>query len=129
MVLLQNDNATLPFDPSKKTAVIGPLGDDQHDMLGPWWGQGVDTDAVSVLDGVKAQSPGTTFAQGCTLSNDEPPAYDPANDCPSDSGFAEAVAAAKAADQVVLAVGETREMSGEATSRSTLDLPGSASRS
>ena len=42
MVLLKNDNATLPLDPSKKTAVIGPLGDDQHDMLGPWWGQGKD---------------------------------------------------------------------------------------
>jgi len=42
----------------------------------------------------------------------------------SDSGFAEAVAVANAADQVVLAVGETREMSGEAAARSTLDLPG-----
>ena len=102
----------------------GPLGDDQHDMLGPWWGRGVDTDAVSVLDGIAAQSPGATFAQGCTLSNDEPPAYDPANDCASDDGFAEAVAAATAADQVVLALGETREMSGEAASRSSLDLPG-----
>src|SRR4051812_32579459 len=59
MVLLQNDNATLPFDASKKTAVIGPLGDDQHDMLGPWWGRGEDSDAVSVLDGITAQSPGT----------------------------------------------------------------------
>ena len=124
MVLLKNDDATLPFDPSKKTAVIGPLGDDQHDMLGPWWGQGQDADAVSVLDGITAQSPGTTFAQGCTLSNDEPPDYDPADDCPSNDGFADAVAAAKAADQVVLALGETREMSGEATSRSTIDLPG-----
>jgi beta-glucosidase len=124
MVLLENDNATLPFDPSKKTAVIGPLGDDQHDMLGPWWGRGEDGDAVSVLAGITAQSPGTTFAQGCTLSNAEPPAYDPANDCASDDGFAEAVAAAQAADQVVLALGETREMSGEAASRSTLDLPG-----
>ena len=50
--------------------------------------------------------------------------YDPANDCPTDSGFAAAVAAAQSADQVVLAVGETREMSGEATSRTTIDLPG-----
>ncbi|MGD9959240.1 beta-glucosidase BglX [Nocardioides sp.] len=124
MVLLQNNDATLPFDSTKKTAVIGPLGDNQHDMLGPWWGRGEDADAVSVLDGIAAQSPGATFAQGCTLSNDEPPAYDPANDCASDDGFAEAVAAAEAADQVVLALGETREMSGEATTRSTLDLPG-----
>ena len=74
--------------------------------------------------GIKAQSPGTTFAQGCTLSNHEPPAYDPADDCSSADGFADAVAAAEAADQVVLALGETREMSGEAASRSTLDLPG-----
>ena len=71
-----------------------------------------------------SQSPGTTFAQACTLSNEEPPAYDPADDCTSADGFAEAVAAAESADQVVLALGETREMSGEAASRSTLDLPG-----
>ena len=44
--------------------------------------------------------------------------------CGSDAGFAQAVAVAQAADQVVLALGETREMSGEANSRSTLDLPG-----
>ena len=93
-------------------------------MLGPWWGQGKDADAVSVLEGIKAQSPGATFVQGCTLSNDEPPVYDPANDCTSADGFADAVAAAKSADQVVLALGETREMSGEAASRTTLDLPG-----
>ena len=89
----------------------------------PYVNQAKDTDAVSVLDGIAAQSPGATFAQGCTLSNDEPPVYDPANDC-ADNGFAEAVAAAKAADQVVLALGETREMSGEAAARSRLDLPG-----
>jgi beta-glucosidase len=124
MVLLKNAGATLPFDPSKTTAVIGPLGNDQHDMLGPWWGQGQDADAVSLYDGIKAQSPGATFTKACTVSNDEPPVYDPANDCTTTDGFADAVAAAKAADQVVLAVGETREMSGEAASRTTIDLPG-----
>jgi beta-glucosidase len=123
MVLLKNDGATLPLDPSKKTAVIGPLGDDPHDMLGPWWGQGKDEDAVSVFSGIKAQSPGATFTQACKLSNLEPPDYDPSQDCP-DSGFADAIAAANQAQQVVLAVGETREMSGEATSRSQIDLPG-----
>jgi beta-glucosidase len=123
MVLLQNNGGILPLDPAKKTAVIGPLADNQHDMLGPWWGAGRDTDAVTVFDGIRGQSPGATTAEGCKLSNAEPPTTDPEG-CTSDAGFAEAVAAAKAADQVVLALGETREMSGEAAARSTLDLPG-----
>ncbi len=123
MVLLQNEGGVLPFDPSRKTAVIGPLARNQHDMLGPWWGAGRDADVVTVFDGINAQSPGATFAQGCTLSNTEAPHADPEG-CGSDAGFAEAVAVAQAADQVVLALGETREMSGEANSRSTLDLPG-----
>jgi beta-glucosidase len=122
MVLLKNDKSTLPLDPSKSVAVIGPLGDDQHDMLGPWWGQGQDADAVSLLTGIKAQDPNTTFTAGCTISNSD--LADPAHECASDAGFDAAVAAASAADQVVLALGETREMSGEAESRSNIDLPG-----
>ncbi|HSD78774.1 MAG TPA: glycoside hydrolase family 3 N-terminal domain-containing protein, partial [Solirubrobacteraceae bacterium] len=122
MVLLKNDNGTLPFDPAKKTAVIGPLGDSKHDMLGPWWGVGRDDDAVSPFEGILAQSPGATFTPGCTMSHNE--LWDPDNECASDAGFPAAVAAAQAADQVVLALGETREMSGEAEVRSNLDLPG-----
>jgi beta-glucosidase len=125
MVLLKNDASTLPLDPAKNTAVIGPLADDAHDMLGPWGGTGRDEDAVGVLAGIRAQSTGTTtYAQGCTLSHADPPEYNPAQDCNTDAGFAAAVAAANAADQVVLALGETREMSGEAASRSDLGLPG-----
>jgi beta-glucosidase len=125
MVLLKNDNSTLPLDPTKNTAVIGPLGDDGHAMLGPWWGTGRDEDAVTPLSGIKAQSSGTTtFVQACSLPHTEPPQYDPAADCPAGAGFDQAVAAANAADQVVLALGESREMSGEAASRTTLDLPG-----
>jgi beta-glucosidase len=125
MVLLKNDNSTLPLDPAKNTAVIGPLGDDPHDMLGPWWGTGRDQDAVSLYNGIKAQSTGTTtFVKACDLPNTEPPKYNPADDCPAGPGFNQAVAAAQSADQVVLALGETREMSGEATSRSNIDLPG-----
>jgi len=122
MVLLKNDDNTLPLDPGKSVAVIGPLGDDQHDMLGPWWGQGKDEDAVSVFTGIKAQNPNTTFTEGCKMIDND--LYDPANECGSDAGFAAAVDAAKAADQVVLALGETRGQSGEAESRSVLDLPG-----
>src|SRR4029079_18704099 len=124
MVLLKNNANTLPLDPTKSTAVIGPLGDDQHDMLGPWSGVGRDEDAVSLYTGIKAQDPNTTFTKACDLSNLDPPDYNPAADCPAGPGFDQAVAAAQAADQIVLALGETREMSGEAESRTTLDLPG-----
>jgi beta-glucosidase len=124
MVLLKNDASTLPLDATKSVAVIGPLGDDQHDMLGPWWGTGRDQDAVSLYTGIKAQDPNTTFVKACDLPNTEPPQYNPADDCPVGPGFDQAVAAAQSADQIVLALGETREMSGEATSRSNIDLPG-----
>lgn len=122
VVLLKNDGGTLPIDPAKSVAVIGPLGDDQHDMLGPWWGQGKDEDAVSLLTGVKAQDADTTFAEGCKMVDAD--LYDPANECPDDSGFADAVAAAQKADQVVLALGEVRGQGGEAEVRSKIDLPG-----
>ncbi len=123
MVLLQNEGATLPLDPTKKTAVIGPLGDDQHDMLGPWWGRGVDGDAVSVFTGIKAQSPGATYTAGCSHNNNEPPQAEDSDAC-FDVRKAAITNAANNADQVVVAIGETREMSAEAAARSQIDLPG-----
>ena len=123
MVLLKNAGDLLPLDPTKSVAVIGPLAKNQHDMLGPWWGVGRDQDAVTVFDGIKAQDPQTTYAEGCAILDKDPP--DPPNDeCGSDAGFAAAVTAAQSADQVVLALGETRGESGEAESRSNIDLPG-----
>jgi beta-glucosidase len=123
MVLLKNSGNALPLDPTKSVAVIGPLGDDQHDMLGPWWGTGRDQDAVSVYQGIKAQDPNTTFAAGCVIE-DSNAANQTTNECASDAGFAQAVATAKSADQIVLALGETRGSSGEAESLTNLDLPG-----
>src|SRR4051794_37633484 len=130
LVLLKNDGATLPFAPGKKTAVIGPLGQalmdnpnikPGHDMLGPWWGVGRDEDAVTPYDGIKAQSPGATYTAGCTLTHTD--LYNPAGECAS-VDTAAVTAAAQSADQVVLALGETREMSGEAEARSDIGLPG-----
>ena len=118
MVLLKNSGGTLPLDPTKSTAVIGPLGNDKHDMLGPWWGQGQDQDAVSVYDGIKAQNSHTTFTPGCAINDVDPPNNTPADECGSDAGFDAAVTAANHAQQVVLALGESRGMSGEAAARS-----------
>ena len=56
-------------------------------MLGPWWGNGQDEDAVTVYDGIKALNPNTTFAPGCTIADKEPPNNTPADECGSDAGF------------------------------------------
>ena len=103
--------------------MIGPLGNDQHDMLGPWWGVGRDSDAVSLFNGIKAQAPNTTFTQGCTIEDKDPPDNTPAGECGS-VDLAAVTAAAASADEVVLALGECRCMSGEAESRTSIDLPG-----
>jgi beta-glucosidase len=121
VVLLKNDGSELPLNPGKSTAVIGPLGDDRHDMLGPWWGQGRDEDAVSLYEGLKAQDPNTTFTAGCTFTHTD--LTQPDTECATVDDAA-VKAAARSAQQVVIAVGETREMSGEAESRSHLKLPG-----
>jgi len=117
IVLLKNEQATLPLQKNLKSiAVIGPLADDQADMLGSWTGDGNPSDVVTLLAGIKAKvSPETkiTYAKGCDIEGN------------STQGFDEAVRAARDADVVIVAVGESAAMTGEASSRSSLDLPGS----
>jgi beta-glucosidase len=115
MVLLKNDNNALPLSSDlKSVAVIGPLGDNAADPLGPWAGQGKAEDVVTVRKGIETALPGATvsYAQGC----------DP--ECASEGGFAEAVTAAQSAEATVLALGESAAMSGEASARANIDLPG-----
>ena len=121
VVLLKNQGGVLPISTSKKTALIGPLGDAASDMLGPWWGRGDPVDAITLLAGMQAQNPATTYTAGCTMTHND--LDDPAGECAT-VDTAAVTAAANAAEQVVIAVGETREMGGEAEVRSNLDLPG-----
>ena len=114
-VLLKNDGNVLPFSKNVKTlAVIGPRAGDGAAALGSWTGDGRSTEAVTVLAGLRAALPGASvvFATGCAAAGD------------SDGGFAAAVSAAKGADAVVLVLGESGDMTGEASSRAFLDLPG-----
>jgi beta-glucosidase len=124
MVLLKNSGNALPLDATKSTAVIGPLGDVQQDMIGPWGGQGKASDVVSVIDGIKAQDADTTFTKACDLKDVDPPQASASDVCGSDADFDAAVAAAQKADQVVLTLGESATMTGEAESRSNINLPG-----
>jgi beta-glucosidase len=83
-------------------------------MLGSWSGDGKPEDAVTVIDGLKAKVPQAkiNYAKGCEVK------------CDTDSGFEAAVRAARDSDVAIVAVGESADMSGEAASRSSLDLPG-----
>jgi beta-glucosidase len=116
MVLLKNDDYLLPLSPAGcRIAVIGPLADTRRDLLGCWAMNGRAEDVESVLDGIKAyfgSSDRLMHLSGCPIK-DEIPADIPA-----------AVAAAQDADVVVLVVGESANMSGEARSRAHLGLPG-----
>jgi len=126
MVLLKNDRQTLPLSTDvKRLAVIGTLADDRDSTIGNWTGDGRPEEAITVLAGVRAALPSAevTYAKGVTV--DASVLSDPAAHETGDrSGIAEAVSVARAADAVVLVVGESGSMSGEATSRSSLDLPG-----
>jgi len=126
MVLLRNERQTLPFSTDvKRLAVIGTLADDRDSTIGNWTGDGRPEDAITMLAGVRAALPSAevTYAKGVTV--DASVLSDPAAHETGDrNGIAEAVSVARAADAVVLVVGETGSMSGEATSRSSLDLPG-----
>jgi beta-glucosidase len=114
-VLLKNDHNTLPLNRTLKSiAVIGPLADDAQSLIGPWSGDGRAADAVTLLAGIRAKAPRAkiAYAKGCDVSGD------------SRAGFKLAIKAARKSDFTILAVGESAEMSGEATSRSSIDLPG-----
>jgi beta-glucosidase len=114
-VLLKNDHEALPITRQLKSiAVIGPLADDAQSMIGPWSGDGRKEDAVTLLAGIRAELPTAKInhARGCDVTGN------------SRAGFELAINAARESDFTILAVGESADMSGEAASRSSLDLPG-----
>jgi beta-glucosidase len=115
LVLLKNDGDVLPFSRDvRRIAVIGPLGDDKADTLGPWAANGKPEDALTLAAGLKQVLP--------QASIDVVPAGTVT--ATSASEREAAVKAAEAADVVVLALGERASMSGEAASRTDLGLPG-----
>jgi beta-glucosidase len=115
MVLLKNDKEVLPLSKSvRSVAVIGPLADSAKDVIGSWSGDGKAEDAVSLLQGLKLKLPQAKInhASGCDVG------------CVNTGGFDTAISAARNSEVVILAVGESADMSGEAASRTSLDLPG-----
>lgn len=116
IVLLKNEKNILPIDKKLKSiAVVGYLAKSTSDPLGGWSALGDSNDVVSIFDGIKnkiGKDVKINYAEGCKIiGNDK-------------SGFNEAINVAKSSDVIIAVVGESRNMSGEASSRATLDLPG-----
>lgn len=139
MVLLENRNKTLPLKKAGTVAVIGPLADAQIDMMGSWSAAGVARQSVTLLQGMRDALAGkgqVVYARGANITDDERvvgylnflnwdnPEVVQDKRSPGDM-IEEAVRVARGADTIVAAVGETRGMSHEASSRSSLGLTGS----
>ncbi|MCJ8156437.1 beta-glucosidase BglX [Sphingomonas sp. LaA6.9] len=120
MVLLKNQGDVLPLAASAKSiAVIGPLGDSKEDMIGSWAAAGDrKTRPVTLLEGLRARAGkgvNVGYARGAGYRFDEAGKTD---------GFAEALALAQKSDVIIAAMGERWDMTGEAASRTDLDMPG-----
>ena len=137
-VLLRNEGGLLPLKSSayKKIAVIGPLADSKWDMQGSWTFANDVNENVTVLGGIRDQAgPGTEveYSQGVQIGRKFASPFaalmrgkrqEPWNEEQAKDQFAKAVQAARDSDLVLMVLGETQDMSGEAASRSSLDLPG-----
>ncbi|MFP5330081.1 MAG: glycoside hydrolase family 3 N-terminal domain-containing protein [Alphaproteobacteria bacterium] len=115
IVLLKNEGDLLPLPRSgKRIALIGPFAAGQHDLVGPWVIYGSDDSAVDLATGVRAavSDPGSIIvAEGSGVEESLA------------GGIEQAVAAARQADVVVLAIGEAQNMSAEAQSRTEIVVP------
>lgn len=113
MVLLKN-NGILPLKGVGKIAVMGPMADNAHDMLGCWWGHGENKDVVKLLTGINQEfgkSAEVRYISGCDFDGDD------------QSDFSQAKELAKWADVVILCMGEKGSWSGENNSHAKIELP------
>lgn len=115
MVLLKNEGDLLPLMPgAQRIALIGPLADNQADLLGCWAGQGKPEDVVTVIEGIRSQlgnEANLNYVAGCSVAGTE-------------LNIEAAVEAALNADVIIAVLGESAALSGEAHSRAHLGLPG-----
>jgi len=137
-VLLRNEGSLLPLKKAEYTnvAVIGPLADSQLDTLGSWAFQQDLQETVTVLSGLRekfgAQAK-VSYAPGAQIYRKFPSFFDdifklkpvvPWTAEQTKAEMSKAVGLASTSDLTILVLGEAQNMSGEAASRESLDLPG-----
>ncbi|MGA5586302.1 MULTISPECIES: beta-glucosidase BglX [Pseudomonas] len=137
LVLLKNQNETLPLKKDAKIALVGPLAKAPIDMMGSWAAAGRPAQSVTLFDGMSSvigDKANLIYARGANITGDKkvldylnflnfdaPEVVDDPR--PANVLIDEAVKAAKAADVIVAAVGESRGMSHESSSRTDLNIP------
>ncbi|MBC3270950.1 beta-glucosidase BglX [Pseudomonas sp. SWRI81] len=137
LVLLKNQNETLPLKKTAKVALVGPLAKAPIDMMGSWAAAGRPAQSVTLFDGMRSligDKANLIYARGANITGDKkvldylnflnfdaPEVVDDPR--PASVLIDEAVKAAKDADVIVAAVGESRGMSHESSSRTDLNIP------
>ncbi|WP_130927012.1 beta-glucosidase BglX [Pseudomonas sp. Sample_14] len=137
LVLLKNHNETLPLKKDAKIALVGPLAKAPIDMMGSWAAAGRPAQSVTLFDGMSSvigNKANLIYARGANITGDKkvldylnflnfdaPEVVDDPR--PANVLIDEAVKAAKDADVIVAAVGESRGMSHESSSRTDLNIP------
>ena len=137
MVLLKNQNETLPLKKDAKVMLVGPLAKAPIDMMGSWAAAGKPAQSVTLFDGMSSvigDKANLIYARGANITSDKkildylnflnfdaPEVVDDPR--PANVLIDEAVKAAKDADVIVAAVGESRGMSHESSSRTDLNIP------
>jgi beta-glucosidase len=112
VVLLKNDGNLLPLKKNPgRIALIGPFAEDRKNVVGTWAFMADEKLNVSIAQGLRARGLNVTMAQGSEI------------EAPLPGGIAAAVTAAQSSDIVLLAIGESQFMSGEAQSRTDIGIP------
>ncbi|EXF44554.1 periplasmic beta-glucosidase [Pseudomonas sp. BAY1663] len=142
LVLLENHGQILPLKKHGSIALVGPLADSPLDMLGSWSAAGIARQSVTLRQGMRealGEAAVLLHARGANVT-DDPHMVDYLNQLNWDvtevvqdprspaEMIAEALAVAQKADVIVAAVGESRGMSHESSSRTSLQLPPSQQR-
>ena len=136
MVLMKNENQTLPLKKSGTVAVIGPLVNNALNMAGTWSVGAKHSNSVSLLKGLQdnlGKQVKFLSAKGANIDYSEKleniyAAHGKLTDRDARSKeelLKEAVSIANQSDVIILAIGESAEMSGESSSRTEIDIPAS----
>ncbi|APG61413.1 beta-glucosidase BglX [Christiangramia salexigens] len=134
-VLLKKHKNTLPLAKNSKIALVGPLANNKNNMLGTWAPTGDPSLSIPILEGMKNVAPNAKikYAKGANISNDTSFAKKvnvfgeriSIDDRSPEALLKEAIEVAKTSDVIVAVVGEATEMSGEAASRTNIQIPDS----